>query len=90
MATWSDTIYVENRDQRDNLINTAYVEAIITFTNRSVPDFSYRELKWESGDIVRASDSLSSSSFTQRQKLKYFPQLAQMVDIGCKLVLYPT
>lgn len=90
MATWSDIIYNDNRDLRNNLIDTSYVEAIITFSSRSVPDFTYRELRWVSGDIVRASDSLSSSSFSQSQKLKYFPQLAQMVDIGCKLVLYPT
>jgi hypothetical protein len=89
MATWSDVIYGENRDQRDLLIDTSYVEAITTFNSRGVADFSYRELKWQSGDIVRASDNLSSASFTQRQKLKYFPQLVQMVDIGCKQVLYP-
>lgn len=90
MATWSDTIFVENRDLRNNLIDTAYAEAVITFSSRGVADFIYRELKWENGDIIRASDNLSSTSFSQRQKLKYFPQLAQMVDIGCKLVLYPT
>ena len=90
MATWSDIIYNDNRDLRDTLINTAYAEAVNTFSGRSVPDFSYRELRWVGGDIVRASDNLSSASFTQSQKLKYFPQLAQMVDIGCKIVLYPT
>lgn len=88
MAIWSDIIYNENRDQRDTLIDTSYAEAVITFSARSVPDFSYRELRWVGGDIVRASDNLSSVSFSQSQKLKYFPQLAQMVDIGCKLVLY--
>jgi hypothetical protein len=89
MATWSDIIYSENRDQRDTLIDIAYVEAVITFSSRGVPTFTYRELQWNGADIVRASDNLSSASFTQSQKLKYFPQLAQMVDIGCKLVLYP-
>jgi hypothetical protein len=89
MASWSDTIYDENRDQRNNLIDIAYTEAIATFNSRGVADFTYRELKWVGGDIVRASDNLSSASFTQSQKLKYFPQLAQMVDIGSKLQLYP-
>lgn len=89
MATWSDIIYGENRDKRDLLIDIAYTDAVNTFSGRGVADFSYRELKWVSGDIVRASDNLSSASFTQRQKLKYFPQLVQMVDIGCKQVLYP-
>ena len=89
MATWSDEIYIENKDLRDTLINTSYAEAIATFNSRGVADFTYRELKWVGGDIVRASDNLSSASFTQSQKLKYFPQLAQMVDIGSKLQLYP-
>jgi hypothetical protein len=89
MATWSDTIYSENKDQRDSLIDTSYVEAVTTFISKGVTTFTYRELKWDGADIVRASDNLSSASFSQLQKLKYFPQLAQMVDIGSKLQLYP-
>jgi hypothetical protein len=89
MASWSDTIYDENRDQRNNLIDIAYSEAIATFNSRGVADFTYRELRWVGGDIVRASDNLSSGSFSKSQKLKYFPQLVELVDIGCKQVLYP-
>jgi len=89
MATWSDDIYNDNKDQRDTLIDTAYIEAIATFSSNGVADFIYRELKWQTGDIVRASDNLSSASFSQSQKLKYFPQLVQLVDIGSKLQLYP-
>jgi len=89
MATWSDEIFTENKNLRDTLITNSYVEAIATINAQGVNDFSYRELKWASGDIVRASDNLSSSSFSQSQKLKYFPQLVQLVDIGSKLRLYP-
>ena len=60
----------------------------ITLNAISCPDFTYRDLKWEAGHIIRASDSLSSGSFTDRQKLEYFPQLVQLVDIGSKKVLY--
>jgi hypothetical protein len=88
MASWSDEIYASNADRRSSLISTAFAEAITTLTTISCPDFTYRDLKWEAGDIIRASDSLSSGSFTDRQKLEYFPQLVQLVDIGSKKVLY--
>lgn len=88
MASWSDTVYGRNADIRGSLISSAYSEAVITLMNISCPDFTYRDLKWESGNIIRASDSLSSVSFTDRQKLEYFPQLVQLMDIGSKKVLY--
>ena len=88
MASWSDKVYNENSDRRSSLITTAYSEAIITFSAISCPDFTYRDLKWEGGSIIRSSDSLSSGSFTERQKLYYFPQLVQLVDIGSKKVIY--
>lgn len=88
MASWSDIVYAENADRKSSLISTAYSEAVTTLGAISCPDFTYRDLKWEGGNIIRASDSFPSSSFTDRQKLYYFPQLVQFVDIGCKKVLY--
>lgn len=88
MASWSDEVYNANSDRRSSLISTAYSEAVTTLNAISCPDFTYRDLKWESGNIIRASDSLSSGSFTDRQKLYYFPQLVQLVDIGSKKVIY--
>ena len=88
MASWSDKVYAENADIKSSLISTAYSEAVTTLNAISCPDFTYRDLKRESGDIIRASDSLSSSSFTDRQKLYYFPQLVQLMDIGSKKVIY--
>ena len=88
MASWSDNVYAENDARKNSLISTAYSDAVTTLNAISCPDFTYRDLKWEAGHIIRASDSLSSGSFTDRQKLEYFPQLVQLVDIGSKKVLY--
>lgn len=89
MASWSDNIYSDNDTIRSNLISGAYAAAIITFSNAGIDPLVFRDLEWNGSDIIRKSDSLSSGSFSEAQKLKYFPQLVQLVDIGSKRRIYP-
>jgi hypothetical protein len=91
MATWTDIIYGRIESKRDNFVTNGYDEAKNTFINKAVDNCAFRDISWDSAaaQFTIIETGQQHSTWSPDQKLKYFPQLLQLIVIGSEQVLYP-
>lgn len=91
MATWTDQVYGEVKTKRDNFVTNGYDEARNTFVINAIDSCSFRDISWDvaASQFTIIETGLQHSSWSPDQKLKYFPQLLQLIIVGSEQVLYP-
>lgn len=91
MATWTDQVYDEVKNKRNDFVTNGYDEAKTTFTNNSILSCSFRDIAWDdaASQFTIIETGQQHSTWSPDQKLKYFPQLIQLIIIGSEQVLYP-
>ena len=91
MATWTDQVYNEVKAKRDDFVTNGYDEARATFITNSVDSCAFRDISWDVGasQFTIIETGQQHSTWSPDQKLKYFPQLLQLIIVGSEQVLYP-
>lgn len=90
MATFTDQIFNDVKAKRDDFVADAFEKARMTFMSNGVSSCAFRDIRYEEGinKFVVIETGLEDTSFTIAQKLKYYPQLLQLLVIGSEQKLY--
>lgn len=91
MATWTDQVYNDVKTKRDNFVTNGYDEAMTTFITNGIAACAFRDISWDdaASQFIIIETGQQHSSWSPDQKLKYFPQLIQLIIVGSEQVLYP-